>query len=690
MNPKFLYFFISAILFLLPDTSVLAQAFNQQIYEEMYKVKCAKADAVEISALHCKTKTVQVPEELNLDSAAEHIVFTDLAIREQQRLSCLTETTKYLIQDKDMQQRAVNTTCSHLDGVSSAIDNIEFLKKWIKSFETINDPTIRVVPREQMERNDLILRDLRARLGLYEEYLKTFKEFDPLLGSSEIYEFVESELKPNFLGIKKDPVAICEKLKSKVGLLLQKDLQKHQENSKLIQNRIESKEGFTKDTEIKTKLWNTVGRSELVKTFSNEADFEKSTYCRMEGRYGVGAVNAEKLILLASFGLGGGISLIGKIGSIEKIRKISALRKLMKFATYASIVTGFSFTANSINEACQQKLTAVSGKDVCESREDFKSNYYRTQQGNECLIASAGGILMSGLSIMGLANLHKGKFPPLMSGEMDSRIARTKSANNFFDRIEDRWRNWDLGKSAEKVIPRLEGSIEGLSPKDAFTKLSTTYGFTEKQGTKLLKILKEPGDLEKMNQVLSQSASGKFVKFEEAAWASKQLGRVGVDDVFQFHGTSEKAMNGILTSMISEGQPTMKTANDVGVYAIPIAHSQLSTAQSYFLTGTVRAASPEASVVFQGEAAALFNSPKIPTVAGNVAYRGSTTRSPVGNLVIDEFKMDGPNMIVTKAHVSSLENNKKSISTLLISNFGIETIIIGEGVIRAIPSKPNK
>lgn len=671
-----------------------SQGFSQWLYEDMYKTRCGDATQKEIEVLNCKLGS-NAESIGNIDQIAEFLVFTDLAKKEDSRLQCSISEIRGVLNSEEIRSKSLTATCSRLTQLRDTLDNIEYLEGWIQSYERANDVPGRRQPEDERKANNAILENLRKRLVLYKENLRSIRENDPLLGSPTVFDEVSELSKKSFLGKQRSDKEICSQLSSKLTQLLTTDLKRHQESLATNRNKINSKDkSWLRDSTFKRQLWNSTGKSELIGQLGVDSELNPSTVCRMESRYGIGADNAEKLQLIASLGLGFGIAGLGRLAALPWIKRADYARKAVRVGTTVQLIAGTALISNHISEACKEKLKTLGGKKACEAIEgtEFKTLFYRQQEANECLIAASTGVVFAGLSAIGVHSLVSGKFPPILKGEFNERLANSQKANSLADRIEERWRAWDLSRATQNPLPRISESIAGMPSSKAFDYLSASYQFTSKQKTNLAKQLTSGNEMDRMNQVLSQAASGQFVKFEDASWASGKLSQAGIEGLFQFHGTSEKALEGILKSATTgTGKPTMRTMSDVGVYAIPVAHKELSPVTSYWISGSFRASNPEASIVFQGEAAQLFSSPKLPTISSNTIYRGSTTRSPVGNLVIDEYKLANGNLIVTKAHVAPLENNQTQIRSLLIRNFGIEALIIGElGVLGIVKSKPTK
>lgn len=653
------------------------QALNQQLYEEMYQKKCVGASEQEIKSLRCALGQPKTDIE-NLDDLSEFMIFSDIAATEMDRLACVTTAINRIVANKEVKQMALSATCSHLLSLQDSLDNIELLQKWIKSYETVNDGSLRLVTADERVKNDFVIQNLKGRLLLYQENIRFLQAHDPLLSSPTVFEKVSDLLKKGILGNRKTKDEVCRDLNSNIDQLLTKDSNQHLQSKQFIQNKLKSNY-WTIDSEFKQKLWSSSGRSSMTSKVSTNADLSQSAMCRMEARYGIGAVNGEKLKLIMSSAVSGfGIGWLARLAGPLWAKRTNSAREIALLVTTVQVATGGTIIAYEVAQACQEKLKSISSKRTCEAIDDteFKNLFFQQQDSNECLIAGAAGTIFAGLSGLGIKGILKGKVPPSLEIELEERALATKKSNSLMEKLEEKWRNSDLQKAAAKSTPRLTGSLDGLSKTESFDFLAKAYNFSDAQKGMLAKQLAAGTDLERMNSVLAQAASGQFVKFEEAAWASSKLAKAKVDGVFQFHGTSEKAVQGIVSSLNADGQPVMKTFGDVGVYAVPVAHKEMNPLKSFYIAGSTKAGSPEASIVFQGEAAQLFSSPKLPTIGSNVMYRGSATRSPVGNLVIDEYSIQSGNLIITKAHVVPLENGGTNMIKMLGINFLHDSLII--------------
>lgn len=664
------------------------QAFNQQLYEEMYQKKCIGVSEQEIQTLKCALGSPKTNIE-NLDELSEFLMFSDIATTEMDRLECLSTEIKRVMGNKEVKQQALSTTCSHLVSLQDSLDNVELLQKWIKSYETVNDGSLRIVPADERVKNDFVIQNLKGRLLLYQENIRFLKAHDPLLSSPTVFEKISGSFKKGMFGNRKTSDEVCRDLNSNIDQLLTKDANQHLQSKQFIQNKLKSKY-WNSDSEFKQKLWSSSGRSSMASKVSANADLSQSAMCRMEARYGIGAVNGEKFKLIMGSAVGGfGIGWLARLAGPIWAKRTNSAKEIALLVTTVQVATGGSIIAYEVTQACKEKLKSVSGKRTCEAIDDteFKNLFFQQHDSNECLIAGAAGTIFAGLSGLGIKGILKGKVPPALETELEERALATKKSNSLMEKLEEKWRNSDLQKASAKTTPRLTNSLEGLSKNESFDFLAKAYNFSDAQKGMLAKQLAIGTDLERMNSVLAQAASGQFVKFEEAAWASSKLAKAKIDGVFQFHGTSEKAMQGILNTLTSDGQPVLKTFGDVGIYAIPVAHKELNPLKSYWITGSSKAGNPEASIVFQGEAAQLFSSPKLPTVMSNTAYRGGTTRSPIGNLVIDEYSVQSGNIVVTKAHVVPLENGATNMIKMVGTNFMDSALIVtgmGMGIVVSI------
>jgi len=398
---------VSVFIFLIGVSQYIwATPFSQQLYEERNKIRCEIASASEISLLQCQLKSNRTYKDL--DKLSEHLVFSELATRELDSLKCLNAETEVIKTNDDVRSSALKYTCSRIDSLRRMLKSADFLEKEIKSYEKINDGAIRIVPAEESKSNDLLLNELRAKLTLTQENIRLLRENDLLLGLPSVFEFVSEEVNEPFYRNKKDEKNICTELTKKLPQLLAKDAQDMKQSQMFIEKRMKN-DYWIDDTSFKRQLWGSSGRTDLISQLKKTADLSKSTFCRLEGRYGQGAVGADKLKLIASLGVGFEIAAVGRLVGLLFIKRMETAYKVARVAAAVEILAGTAYTAHDISEACREKLNAMSEKKSCEAigETQMKTLFFKEQEAKDCLIASASGAIFAGMSAIGIRGLVK-------------------------------------------------------------------------------------------------------------------------------------------------------------------------------------------------------------------------------------------------------------------------------------------
>lgn len=394
------------ILFLGVSQNLWGKPFSQQLYEERNNIRCENATSAEIETLQCQLKSNRNFKDL--DKLSEHIIFSDLADKERDRLKCLNTETDAIKTSSEIQSVALKNTCSRIENLRVALKNVEFLKREIKTYETLNDGSIRIVPPEEEKSNDLLLNELKSKLALTQESIRFLRENDSLLSLPSVFESVTSQLEVPFYRKKKTDQEICAELKTTLPKLLEKDSIATKQSHQFVAKRMKS-DDWVDDVAFKRQLWGSPGRADLFSQLKKTSDLSKSALCRFEGRYGEGAVHADKMKLIASLGIGFEIAALGKLASLLFIKRMETAYKVARVATVVEIMTGTALVAHDISEECREKINAISDKKSCEaiSESQMKNLFFKEQDAKNCLIASASGALFAGMSAVGIKGLIK-------------------------------------------------------------------------------------------------------------------------------------------------------------------------------------------------------------------------------------------------------------------------------------------
>lgn len=81
---------------LLFGLSAQAKSLNQQLFEEINKIKCQEASPQEIQTLRCQLTPAE-QRTRDLDKLAESIVFTDISKCELGKLGCLERELQFIL-----------------------------------------------------------------------------------------------------------------------------------------------------------------------------------------------------------------------------------------------------------------------------------------------------------------------------------------------------------------------------------------------------------------------------------------------------------------------------------------------------------------------------------------------------------------------------------------------------------------
>ncbi len=454
MKLRTVFIYLSFLFF---SIAAKTKPFNQQIYEEIAKVKCQEVSEKELWILQCQLSP-QKKVIRDLDRLAETIIFTDLANCESSRLECLQKEIKYILSSTEIQDKLVTSTCGRLVQVRDSMSNIDFLEKWIKTYKSVNDASIRPIPPEDIKSNKMIIDNFERRRLLYQEQINTLRENDVLLSSPHIFQKISNLLQPSFWQNKKNDVEICAILKKEIPDLLKKDLEDHQQGTLLIKSNSNKNEG-PEDDQLKRQLWNSSCRNDLIKKMGAQSDLSNSTFCRMEGRYGLGAIHGDKLKTIASFGLGFGVAGVGRLAGLAAAKRAANVYSIARTIAVTEILVGATLTGYQISQACKEKLNSVSGKKTCTALTDseFKNLFYQQQETNECVIASTTGVIFSGLSALGAASVLRGKVTGKLESELEARALETQKIQQAKrDQFKERFKLTSTPDTENKSIARIQ------------------------------------------------------------------------------------------------------------------------------------------------------------------------------------------------------------------------------------------
>lgn len=406
MNWHYVHFFFISLFFF--KNLVFAKTFNEQVYEELYKKECAAVTDAEIKTLQCFSAT-PIAEAKNIDAISEQIVFSDIANCEISKLSCLQKNIEMVLSSIEIQDQMLATTCSRLSELRETLNGIKWSEKWIESYKKINDPLLRKIQDEEFKTNNLVLEELNKRKLLYQSQVALLQNNDPLLSSPRMYQKIEKYLEKSFSMTSKSDKEICEELSKELPLILEQDLKDHKESKRMIEEKLKNGNGFN-NSDFKRQLWGSSCAIDFASKANKVSDLSKSTICRMDARYGLGAFHGDKLKTIASLGLGFGVAGAGRLAGLLAAKKMKTAYSIASATAITEFVVGAGISGYQISQACKEKMKSTSDKKTCESINltEFKNLFYQQQDYNSCVIAASTGIVFTGLSALGLNSVIKG------------------------------------------------------------------------------------------------------------------------------------------------------------------------------------------------------------------------------------------------------------------------------------------
>lgn len=420
----------------IPSRSQVSKPLSQQIYEEMKKTQCLQATPAELKALDCQCTLPPQDDKKNnlqaMDDLAEKIVFSDMAKRESQQLSCLENETQLILKYSDIKQQALYQTCGLLSLLTDSLDNEDFYRREVKSYETAMDPTLRSRPIEQIElaRLQAKLGDVKRGLTFYQENIRNLRENDVLLSSPRIYAMVKEALSGGRLTFKKTSQETCSILHRELDKALRQDMHDHKRAREKIEAKLKEP-NWINDTNFKTQIWSSSGRKHYVDSLKGDFNFNQSTVCRMESRYGEGADQKNRvtnILMLGTIPVSMALRLPAELMSLVYAKRAKTAYSLARAMTVAELTLGTGLVVHGIKEACQEKLAAISGDKSCEVIQDSerKSLFYKQQDARACLIAKGTGILFAGLASLGAKSLLASSKNQDVGRVLEARVAESQ------------------------------------------------------------------------------------------------------------------------------------------------------------------------------------------------------------------------------------------------------------------------
>jgi hypothetical protein len=437
--------FYVVLSFGLATLSAEGKPLSQNIYESEKGITCETSSSSEISALQSQcafhNKSVRLQ---NLDATSEHIIFSELAHREKDRLKCLSTEMSRVSSNPSILNSAVDQACKQISILEDTLINLEFFKDKAEAFQSLLSNTTVPLSAQDRQRNELRLSGYMQYYMLYEENIKNLRANDILLSSPNVFNSLSRAiLKPSNLSGKSARESTCDFLKRTAHSNLKKDVQSIDKGLNQIEKNMKSSD-WLQDTDFKAQLWKSPVRQGFFSSLkSNGVDFQKSTFCRMEGRYGYGYDRVQNLKEAALF-VGGFIApelkFLGKIGfevmnsarillpsafqaskfpAWQLAKVVAHEENLLLSSTAVKVgqITGLAATSAmvipNISQACKDKLDYVANHNSCSpaSEEEYGKIFMARQEANSCSFVAGMGIISSGLAVLNIKGILATNLP---------------------------------------------------------------------------------------------------------------------------------------------------------------------------------------------------------------------------------------------------------------------------------------
>ena len=405
--------FLSGIILLIGSENAFSKPLAQQIFEHQIKMKCDDASVEEVNRLKktcspnfSNSSSLSLDNNQknlkNIDKIVEYLTFKSIGKLESKKLSCMMENFRYLKDNVEIQKPLVDKTCTKLGLLKDSLDNQAFIESWLDTYYSANDRSIRTVPKNIYEKNQTIIKQLKDKLFLYQKVENMIRGTDSLLSSVRIYEAIKSKLKGGFVHTSDTPKEVCAYLSENISNFLNDDYESiHNSKKFLDENMNQESNNWVNNEKLKISLWASSSRNDYLSQFVNDPNTKKSTYCRMEGRYGEGIKAREALYYLGYLSIGvltGGVSRI-VVAAVDSESTIAALYAV-KIALVADIAGTVLVGAKQTFDVCNTTMSIVSEARSCNT--NLKKNYYnlysQKENASQCVLSAAMNILSIGFS----------------------------------------------------------------------------------------------------------------------------------------------------------------------------------------------------------------------------------------------------------------------------------------------------
>jgi hypothetical protein len=474
------------------SSNLLAKPVSQIIFEEQNKIKCTDASLDEINKLQCVN--ANAPKGFrDLDQTAEYLVFQPIAEKQSVQLTCLLSQERLIRDDADFRETAFKTSCSRLGQLKSAIkEEAEANNQLQVYFGSKNDSPFFNSSDEEWEKSNPIspmiapekrpaiyaaIAELRKKRSYNRDLIQSIRETDPLLSSSGIFDAVNHRFAEGIIFASDTPEQACNFLRKNIIGLINSDIAKTKKSKKIIDDGLnDNSNTWLADESIKRALWSGADKGELLKKFSENPGLLKSTYCRMEGRYGKSAKTRDVIYGLGTFALGGIAGSIGKIAMLGVEAESTGIAlTVSRVALGIDITSGSIANLNSVMNDCGDRIKVLANENSClspDGKTDPKLFYSRLDAQN-CLYSASMALLGAAGARAGIKNALRTEQPsalPLMVVEKNTEpinppgMGEIKSANDNLPNATD-LQPERFAASKSVALGEMPNSIEQMAQK---------------------------------------------------------------------------------------------------------------------------------------------------------------------------------------------------------------------------------
>lgn len=443
---------------------------SQWVYEDLKQIKCDKANFAEAAHFNCNRSSALRSNIDDLDQAIESATFSVLAQDQVDALECSQAKLNVLLKSKERQSQLSEQTCKQLPLLVNAMAWKEKSEKQKKSYEVQNDPTVFRINDSDYQKNLKIIAGFESSSQEFQKQMRVFVQNDVLLQYPSVLGLIadlnkeswwKAEVSPkNPAAYKKKIEKICEQLKNKLPELLKSERQKSDTKVTALKEFIKSPEGIL-NRPIKHYLWTQNGLKVLKKKFGSNSVLDKSTYCRMEGRYGAGYDDLNRLTMIAMFGLQAHVAIARGLLTDIASEGLLLARFGLAGAAMVEVGTGVAIGALNTAQVCHAKdimsLTASTCKMLPESEIDRLLS--STANWEECSRAMISTAVAGAFGGLGALKAIRGLVQAKSTAIIDEAI---QDSNEVYKAAGVSERVADLYKSTSSRLGKLSSSLKSL------------------------------------------------------------------------------------------------------------------------------------------------------------------------------------------------------------------------------------